>query len=78
MARIPPPDIMAIVEKLFEPYVYLVDGPNQEDVARLILAERERCAACCHIALDPEHFIMGGPSFVARQIKALIEEGTLP
>ena len=35
-----PDDIRATVKKLYEPYSYLADGPDEGDIAKLLKAER--------------------------------------
>lgn len=37
-----PDDIREAAEKLFEPYVGLYDGPSEDDVIELLVAERAR------------------------------------
>lgn len=40
-----PDDIRETVRKLYEPYSYLVDGPSEDDVVALLVAERARWQA---------------------------------
>ena len=49
-----PDDILATVKKLYEPYSYLADGPDETDIARLLKAERDRWDACVFRARDME------------------------
>jgi hypothetical protein len=37
-----PADIKETVRKLYAPYTYLVDGPQEDDVEALLVAERQR------------------------------------
>lgn len=37
-----PEDILKTAEALFSRFAYLADGPSEDEVARLILAERQR------------------------------------
>jgi hypothetical protein len=59
-----PADIQKTAEELFAPYSYLADGPCEEDVAKLILAERKRCAAISsQFTMKPDTSIYPGVPF---------------
>lgn len=42
-------------------------------IAEALMAERDRCAACCHTALGDD-FVMTGPAGIARQIENAIRQ----
>ena len=50
----------------------------RHNIQMALIAERERCAACCHTTLGRDEFVMMGPAGIARQIEAAIRRGWEP